>query len=190
MRQVEQHGLDLVELDTIAADLHLGVDAAAIFDLAVLIDAAEIAGAIDAARRIVLDVEEIGDELLHREFVAIHVTERDADAGNADLAELAVFDGFVLARIEDDDRVRREWNTDGHRSVGLELGQRRQLRALGHVPEFHVAVGGGGQQLGVRGQSHGCASLVIRHHPFEELPRGEVPVADRIAEVRVVTHRK
>ena len=54
LRQVEQHRFDLVQLDAIAADLHLRVDAAAVFDLAVLVDAAEVAGAIDAARRIVL----------------------------------------------------------------------------------------------------------------------------------------
>ena len=89
LRQVEQHRFDLVQLDAVAADLHLRVDAAAILDLAVLVDAAEVAGAIDAARRIVLDVEEVADELLHREFVAIHVAEREADAGDADLAEFA-----------------------------------------------------------------------------------------------------
>ena len=117
LRQVEQHRLDLVQLDAVAADLHLGVDAAAVFDLAVLVDTAEVAGAIDAARRIVLDVEEIADELLRREFVAIHVAEREADAGDADLAELAVLHRLVLVRVEDDDRVGRERNADGDRLV-------------------------------------------------------------------------
>ena len=67
--------------------------------------------------RIVLDVEEIADELLHRQFVAIHVAEREADAGDADLAEFAVLHRLVLVRIEDDDRVGRERNADGDRLV-------------------------------------------------------------------------
>ena len=125
LRQVEQHRLDLVQLDAVAADLHLGVDAAAVFDLAVLVDAAEVAGAIDAARRVVLDVEKIADELLRSEFVAIHVAEREADAGDADLAELAVLHRLVLVRVEDDDRVGRERNADGHRLVGPQFGERR-----------------------------------------------------------------
>ncbi len=47
-------------IDAIAAQLHLSVDAPEIFDLAVRVDAAEIAAAIDAARRIVGEREEIG----------------------------------------------------------------------------------------------------------------------------------
>ena len=77
------------ELDAIAADLDLGVDAAAILDLAVLVDAAKVAGAVDAARGVVLDVEEIANELLHGQFVAIDVANRQPDARDADFAELA-----------------------------------------------------------------------------------------------------
>ena len=60
---LEQHRLDLGQLDAIAAQLHLRVDAAEILDLALGGDAAEVAGAIDAARGIVGDGEEVGDEL-------------------------------------------------------------------------------------------------------------------------------
>ena len=135
LRQIEQHCFDLVQFDAIAANLDLGVDAAAIFDLAVLVDAAEVAGAIDAPRRVVLDLQEIADELLHRQFVAIHVAEREADAGNADLAKFAARDGLVFDRIEDDDRIGRERNADGDRLVRLQLGQGRRngrfSRAIG-----------------------------------------------------------
>ena len=65
-RHVRQQRLDLAELDAVAADLHLRVDAAEEIELAVLADAAEVAGAIDVLRRIVGDVQEVGNELLRR----------------------------------------------------------------------------------------------------------------------------
>ena len=63
LRDLEQDQLDLGQLDAVAAQLDLRVDAAEILDLAVVGDAAEIAGAIDAARRIVRQGEEVLDEL-------------------------------------------------------------------------------------------------------------------------------
>src|SRR5262249_34246825 len=130
---------NVVELNAIAADLHLGVDASAVFDLAVLVDAAEVAGAVDAAGRIVLDVEKIADELLHREFVAIHVTEREADASNADLAEFAVLHRLVLVRVEDDDRISRERLADGDWLFGTQLGQRRSDGRFGRAVRIEDA---------------------------------------------------
>src|SRR5262249_58900524 len=123
------------------ADLHLGVDASAVFDLAVLIDAAEVAGAVDATGRIVLDVEEIADELLHREFVAIHVAEREANAGDADLTEFAVLHRLVLARVEDAARISRERHADGDRLVGTQLGQRPSDSRFGRTARIEDAAG-------------------------------------------------
>ena len=47
---LQQHRFDLGQLDTVAADLHLGVDAAVVLDLAVTVDPAEVTGSIDPAR--------------------------------------------------------------------------------------------------------------------------------------------
>ena len=96
LRQIEQYCFDLVQFDAIATNLDLGIDAAAVFDLAVRVDPAEIAGPIDTPRRVVLDLQEIADEFLHRQFVAIHVTEREADAGDADLSKFAGMRRFCL----------------------------------------------------------------------------------------------
>ncbi len=133
LRQVEQHRLDFVQFDAVAADLHLRVDAAAILDLAVLIDAAEIAGAVDASRGIVLDVEKITDELLEGQFVAIHVADRKADARDTDLAKLARRKRPLLGRIEDDDRIGRERNADSDRLVRLQLGECRRDGCFGRT---------------------------------------------------------
>ena len=46
---LHQDGFDLAELDAIAADLDLGVDAAVEIELAVVPNAAIVAGAVDAA---------------------------------------------------------------------------------------------------------------------------------------------
>src|SRR5208282_295128 len=52
-RDLEQDGLDFRQLDAMAAQLDLRIEAALILDLAVLVDPSEIAGAVNAARRIV-----------------------------------------------------------------------------------------------------------------------------------------
>ena len=43
-------------------------------------------------------MQEIANELLHRQFVAIHVTERQSDARDTDLADLAGRNGLVLVQ--------------------------------------------------------------------------------------------
>ena len=57
-------------------------------------------------------MQEIANELLHCQVIAIHVTKRQSDASDTDLAELAGRNGLVLVRIEDDDRIGREWYAD------------------------------------------------------------------------------
>ncbi|MCO5553510.1 hypothetical protein L7F22_007032 [Adiantum nelumboides] len=52
-RVVLQHGLDLGELDAVAADLDLQVDAAPVLDLAVGVDPRQVTGAVDQPGRVV-----------------------------------------------------------------------------------------------------------------------------------------
>ena len=140
--QVEQHRFDFVELDAIAADLDLRVDPAAVVYLAVLDDSTKIAGAIDSAGWIVLDMQEIADELLHRQVIAIYVTKRQSDARDTDLAYLAGRNGLVLVRIEDDDRIGRERYADRDRLVRPQLGHcRRDGRLGGAVGVENAAAG-------------------------------------------------
>ena len=86
---------DFFELDAIAADLDLRVDPAAVVDLAILIDSTKIAGAIDSAGGIVLDMQEITNELLLRQVIAIDVTKRQSDARDTNLTDSPV--GTVLS---------------------------------------------------------------------------------------------
>ena len=51
-------------------------------------------------------MQEIRNELLLRQVIAIDVTKRQSDARDTDLTELAGRNGLVLVRIEDDDRNR------------------------------------------------------------------------------------
>ena len=80
LRQLHHHRLDLDQLDAVAADLHLGVDAAQILDLAGVVDAAEVAGAVDALGGVVGDADEVRNELLGRQLLAVEIAGGDADA--------------------------------------------------------------------------------------------------------------
>jgi len=101
---LHQHRFDLGQLDPVAADLDLRVDAAVKLHLAVIVDAAEIAGAIDALRGVVGDAQEIGNELLLGQIRPVEISGGKPDAGDADFPEPAVFDGLVLVLVENDDR--------------------------------------------------------------------------------------
>src|SRR6185503_18468246 len=50
-RVLPEHRLDLAELDAEAADLHLMIDAADVLEYAILADAAEVAGPVEALSR-------------------------------------------------------------------------------------------------------------------------------------------
>ena len=119
----EQHRFDLGQFDAVAAQLHLRVDAAEIFDLALGIDAAEVAGAVDAARGIVGDRQEIGDELGLRQVEAVEIALGDADAGDADLAGIAHRQRLRPLGIEDDDAVGRQRPADGDGLVRATCGR-------------------------------------------------------------------
>ena len=76
--QPEQHRLDLGQLDPVAADLDLGVDPAEALDQPVVGDPAQVAGAVEPARGVVRDADEVRDEGLRGEVVAVHVAGRQA----------------------------------------------------------------------------------------------------------------
>ena len=69
-------------LDPVAAQLDLGVDAAVVFDLAVRIHAAEVAGPVDATAR----NEGVGEESLGGQFRPPPIAARDAVATEEQLA--------------------------------------------------------------------------------------------------------
>src|SRR6185312_16265102 len=59
---LQQHRLDLGQLDAISADLDLQVDPAVVLDLPGLVHAAEVAGAVDPGRGVARNPEEVADE--------------------------------------------------------------------------------------------------------------------------------
>ncbi len=131
LRNLNQHRLDLGQLDAVAAEFDLRVDAAEILDLAVLGQAAEVAGAIDAARRIVRQGEGVPDELLLSELRPVEIALGDADARDTDFARLASHDRHVLLRLEDDDRTGRQGLADGDVSRRIQHAERRGDGRLG-----------------------------------------------------------
>src|SRR6185312_9177805 len=79
-----QRAFDLAGLDAEAADLHLGVDAPQVFDVAVGQAAREVAGAVQAVRGAV----RVGpvDEALRGQLGAVEVAARDTGAADVHLA--------------------------------------------------------------------------------------------------------
>ena len=87
-------------------------------------------------------MQEISNELLHRQVIAIHVTKRQSNARDTDLAELAGRNGLVLVRIEDDDRISRERYADRDRLVRPQLGHCRRDGRLGGAVSVENAAAG------------------------------------------------
>ncbi|MNB94005.1 hypothetical protein D3C75_411490 [compost metagenome] len=80
---LQQAGFDFPQFDAQAADLHLMIDAADVFDHAVLAVACQIAGAIQA---FALLTERAGDEALGGQVRTVVVTPGKADAAQVQLA--------------------------------------------------------------------------------------------------------
>ncbi|MCY1500484.1 hypothetical protein D9M68_345270 [compost metagenome] len=91
-RLFQQARLDLAQFDAQAANLHLVVDAAEVFDGAVIPPARQVAGAIQAPAL----AEGIGDEALGGQPRAAVVTARQADAADIQLARQALGDRLQL----------------------------------------------------------------------------------------------
>src|SRR6185295_10862434 len=95
-----ERALDFAELDAMAADLHLMIEPAEIFDLARGGPSSEVAGAIHPRARFAAEC--VRNEALGGELGPIPVAARQARAGDADLAGHALRRRHA-ARIEDED---------------------------------------------------------------------------------------
>ncbi|KWT97252.1 hypothetical protein APY03_1692 [Variovorax sp. WDL1] len=115
--------LDLAELDAVAAHLDLEVEAAQVFQEAVVAPAAAVAAAVDQR----VDAVDGGrHEALGRELGPVEVAQRHAHAADADLARHADRAGLQVA-VEDPDAGVR------HRAADRDAA-RRDDRAL-HAPD-------------------------------------------------------
>ena len=121
--------LDLAQLDAKAAHLHLVVAAAQALDLALLVDARQVAAAVHA--RIVLAARtRIGQELLGRQLGPPQVAARHARPGDAQLAHLPLRQHrAVLAAYQH--AVVGQRRADGDGLTGQQLGQAGRHRGLG-----------------------------------------------------------
>ena len=99
--RLHYHRFDLAELDTIAPHLHLGIDASQEFDLAVGVDAAQVAGAVDASRGVVGQMQKIGNEVFFGEIIPVEIAPGQSNAGNGDLARLTVRNGLQVFSQDD-----------------------------------------------------------------------------------------
>ena len=158
---LQEHRLDLGQLDAVAADLDLQVDPAEVLDLAVRGDPAQVAGAVDAARGVAGNGEEIGDERPGGEVVAVDVALRQPDPGDADLADLAGRQRTVrVVGVEDHRCVGRQRDADRHRPVRFGDGPGRADRRLGRAVDV------------------------------EEPPAGPVPAHDQVVRAGLARHQQ
>ena len=119
MRMRSEVGFDFSELDAIAADLHLEIEAPLVFEQAVVAPPATVARAIKPLRRAA--AERICDEALGSQLRAVEIAERDTgsadvdlagDAGRAKLAMLVEHaHDRVVDRPSDTDPVLRDVST-------------------------------------------------------------------------------
>ena len=139
-RMAQQRCLDLPQLDAVAAQLDLEVEAAKMLEVAVLAPAGSVTGAVERGPR--RGAERIRDESLGGEFGPFPVTEAHALAPDAQLPRNA--DGAELAPlIEDIDRgvANRPANGDAVGGVGNAGASRphSSLRGSVHVPQLDAA---------------------------------------------------
>ena len=113
---------NLRQLDTVAADLDLGVETAEILDLAVAGDAAQIAGPVDPAGGIVGKSEKVRDEGLFGQIGPVDVADGQTDAGDADFPDISLLRQPGFSRRQDQDPVCRQRHADGD---GLVRGEQR-----------------------------------------------------------------
>src|SRR5689334_5745466 len=86
-RHPHDDGFNLGQLDAVPAYLHLRVETAEIFDLAVFRDAAEIAGPVDPGRGVVGKPKKVRDEGFFGQIGPVDVAYGQTDAGYADLPD-------------------------------------------------------------------------------------------------------
>gem|GEM_PF-5472986 len=141
-------GLDLAELNAVAAHLDLVVQPAHVVESPVLAPAAEVAGAVQA--RTGLLGERVGEEALGGQVGAVPVAAGYARAADADLARLA--DGAAAALlVEDPDRGVGDRAADGDVVGARDRHDGRPDGGLGravHVPQRHAGVEQAARQRG------------------------------------------
>ena len=147
---LQQHRLDLAQLDPVSADLDLGVDPPVVLDLPVGVHPPEIPGAVDAPTWGSWDAEEVGNESPLREVVPVDVAPRQPGAGDPDLSEGA---------------GRRAAGECGSR-ITVRVGGQRDPEGDGPV-RVHRRPGGGDRRLG------GAVDV-------EEPSPGAVPAPDQV----------
>ena len=114
-RMLFQRGFDFAQFDAVAAHLHLEVDAAEEFDVAVGQIAGKIAGTVNSPIP-----ERVWNEPIRREVGAIPIAMRDAIAADAQFAGYA--DGHRLhGFVHDIGRGVEDRCADGRVAVGIAL---------------------------------------------------------------------
>ena len=138
----QQDRFDLGQLDAVAADLHLRVDAAVMLDLALRVHPPEVAGAVDLSWRIAADAEEVRPERALGEVGPVDVAVGKPDARDADLAHDSRRERHVFLRIEDHDRIGRQRDPDRYRPVRVHYGPGRGHGGLGRTVDVEEAAAG------------------------------------------------
>ena len=137
------HGLDLAELDAVAADLDLVVGTAGELDVARRVDPHDVAGGVDAAHAGTVD-EPLGGQL-----GPVVVAAGDALAADVQLAEGADRQPPAVGVEHEDRRVGdRRADRDGAVGLAVELVGQRPDRRLGRP--VHVREAAGQQGRGAR----------------------------------------
>ncbi len=138
LRMLQQHRLDLGELHAVAANFHLAVDAAEEFEIALLVDAREVSGAVEP--RVVER-----HERARGHFRLVEIAARDARAADVELALGAARHGLHL-RVEDQRGVALDGTPDGdrppglqHRSGGVDRGFRGSIDVEHQAPRLDPA---------------------------------------------------
>ncbi len=116
---VQRDVLDLAEVHAVPADLDLVVGSAEVDDLAALVDAAEVAGAVEPPVA-VRGRGRVPDEPVGRLLRQVHVAERDPRPADADLADLAARH-LAQRVVQEHHGVRGHRATDRDRHAGAQL---------------------------------------------------------------------
>lgn len=196
VRQVAEGVLDLAELDAVAADLHLPVQAALELDGAVLAQVDQVPGPVQARAR--LAAERIGHEALGGEGGAARVPPGEPGAADQQLAVTARgHPAHVL--VDHVGPYVRDRLTDGHgRAVARAVGRVRGGVDRGLGGSVHVVERDAGQRLAAPQDEFVAQYLAAGEDPPHrgpvELPgveqggdhlRGEVDRLDPMGEQQV-----